>query len=182
MPILQFRLTSKCLTLEVDQMREDWKLSASALCSSFQDSFRLSHGGRNYDGNGSQAHLSIRSRPSRVESPGIDTGKPYDPEDKHRDIVRVDFLPERDTHQPYIQLTISLPEDAYHRLADTDLRITKVLVVVENEVLGQALVYGEDPDGRDIVWNADEAQHLFLQRVTVHFVSPNDADSPRTTT
>lgn len=179
MPFLEFRITATCLSLQIDQATESWKLTASAVCASLfpsPDSFRLRHEGQIYSGNNAEARLTIESRPSRVELPAIGTDKPYDPKDEHRDIVRVDFL-EEPIQQPYFQLTISLADDAFQRLASADLGKTKVIVVVENEILGQALVYGDDPDGRDIVWNADEAQYLFLRRVNINFMSPANKDS-----
>lgn len=173
MPHLDFELKNPCLTFEGNKESDKWRFNTSGKCThrqGFDQSFTITSGSKSYDGFGIEALVYIEKRPPRSEAQGIPTDKHFDPNDKCRDIIHV-TCPGSEIDQPFFEVTASLPPDAYQRLIDTDWTKHTLILSVENEIMGQALVYGGDPDGREIEWHIDKENHVFLKEVRLHFLA-----------
>ena len=179
MPFVNVSVNSRCLTLESKETTESWALSASGVCISprgWTQTFRIEYQGQVYEGLGADVLVRINERPSRAEEAGIPTDASYNPDDEYRDVLRVDF-PDDKHSRPYFQLTLSLPSEAFWRAADADMTRNEIVLSIENELIGQPLIYGVDPDGRDIEWHADKAQHVFIRCVTLQIQSKIDSST-----
>ncbi len=120
--------------------------------------------------------VHVQRRPPRSEAKGVPTDKPFDPNDKYRDVIQVTF-PKSEVEQPFFQIIISLPSAAYFRLIETDWTKNVLILSVESEAMGRALVYGGGPAVRDIEWRVDIEKHVFLKEVRLHFLSRGDQDN-----
>lgn len=171
MPHLEFELNKPCLTFEGNKESDEWRFNIRGKCTSgrFDQRFAIMSGNKSYDGFGVEAVVYIKKRPPRSEVKGIPTDKPFDSNDKYRDMIYV-TCPDSEIDQPFFQVTVSLPLDAYQRLIDSDWTNHTLVLSVENEIVGQALVYGDDPDGRDLEWRVDKANYVFLKEVRLHLL------------
>jgi hypothetical protein len=179
MPILNFRFNSIQFSAESDQTTETQTLRANAsviIPKWRRCSFLIEHEGRKYNGYAGTASIVINQRLPRNILPGVPTEKPWEHTDEHRDIMRVDFYGAPGS-EAFYQITLSTHQEVYRRIIEADLRTTEICVALENETLGQALEYGADPEGTEIVWNADSSQYVFLQRVTFLFTSTAEANT-----
>jgi hypothetical protein len=77
--------------------------------------------------------------------------------------------PELEADKPYFEVSIWLPPDAYRKVIYMDWSKSDLALTVENAVMGQALVYGPDPDGREIEWDVDKGNYVFLKEARLHF-------------
>lgn len=171
MPILYFELKDPCLTFEGDEESDKWSLTVSGTCTNWVSSkkkFTVKSGTNSYDGFGAEAVIYIEKRPQRSEVQGIPTNKPINPDDKYRDKIRV-ICPSLPLEQPFFEVSVSLPHDAYQHFIDADWTKQTLILSVQNQLAGQALVCGEDTD--EIEWHADRENTVFLTEVGLHFLS-----------
>jgi hypothetical protein len=173
MPIINLRLISKRFSVEANEVTETESLQADASIIEpkwRQSKFAINFEGKTYNGYAGSASLTIKPRPPRVTSPGIPTSKQWEPEEEGRDIFRVDLYGAPGS-EAYYQCTLYAQEEVYRRIAQANLKLETIFVVLENEVFGQDLQYGEDPDGSEIIWNVGPLHHVFLRSVTFIFES-----------
>ena len=172
MPLLSFRLNNPNLMFEATEKSDEWNFVLSGKCEQGWNStsFTVKCGENSYDGFGADALLYIKKRRPRTEVPGISTIKPFDKDDEYRDIIQVS-RPDSKVEQPLFQISVALPLEAYQRVIDTDWTKEVLKLSVETHLWEKILVYGSDPDGREIEWLADKQTYVFLEKVTVHFLS-----------
>jgi hypothetical protein len=183
MPILTLKLSSKQYSVEANENEETQTLRATAsivLPNRQGSTFHIQHDGKTYDGYAGTASISICKRPPRSANPAIPTSKPWSPDEKGRDILRVDLYGKSGS-EAYYQATLYTEENLYQRITEADLRREEIFATLENEVIGQELEYGNDPDGNDIVWNIDSLGHVFLRKVTFSFCSTTESPIPPAT-
>lgn len=169
---LSFRLTNPNLIFEVTEKSDEWDFWISGKCERGLNSrsFTVKCGDNSYDGFGAEALVHIKKRPPRTEVPGISVLKPFDKNDEYRDSISV-HCPDSNDDQPFFEISVSLPPDAYQRVIDADWTKEVLTLSVETGLREQALIYGHDPDGREIEWLTDKQKYAFLEEVTVHFFS-----------
>lgn len=178
MPRLKFELEKPHLVFEGNAKSDNWYFEIHGKCSPKHNSYKsftIKSGNNTYNGLGGKAIFYIKKRPERSNLQGIPTDKPFDPNDKYRDYIHI-TCPESDIESPFFQITVCLPPEAYQRLIDTNWLQQKLILSIENEIMGQALIFGNDPDGRDIEWQVDIATWVFIKEVGLHFLPHHDHD------
>jgi hypothetical protein len=180
MPVINLRINSKRFSVEANEVTETESLEADASIIEpkwRKSTFAINLEGKTYNGYAGSASLTIKPRPPRATSPGIPTSKQWDPDEEGRDIFRVDLYGAPES-EAYYQCTLYAQEEVYRRIAQANLKLETIFVRLENEVLGQDLQYGADPDGRDIIWNIGPLHHVFLRSVTFIFESATNKTVP----
>lgn len=165
---LSFHLTSSNLIFEVTEKSDEWDCWLSGKCE--EENFTVKCGDNSYSGLGAEALVHIKKRPPRTEVPGISVLKPFDKNDEYRDSIFV-HCPDSKDDQLLFEISASLPSDAYQRVIETDWTQKTLTLSVGTGLREQALIYGHDPDGREIEWLTDKQKYAFLEEVTVHFLS-----------
>jgi hypothetical protein len=180
MPIINLRLNSKRYSVEANEVTETESLRADASIIEpkwRQSTFAINHEGKTYNGYAGSASLTIKPRPPRVNAPGTPISKQWEPDDEGRDMFRVDLYGAPGS-EAYYQCTLYAQEEVFRRIAQANLKLETIFVVLENEVHGQDLQYGADPDGGDIIWNIGPLHHVFLRSVTFIFESTANENVP----
>lgn len=172
MPHIRFCLKSPNLTFEATEQSDEWDFVLGGTCDQgwHSTSFTVKCGENSFDGLGADALIYIKKRPLRTEVPGISVLKPFDKDDKYRDIISV-RCPDSKAEQPFFEVGVSLPPEAYQRVIDTDWTKEALTLSVETHLWEKIVIYGPDPDGREIEWLADKQKHVFLEKVSIHFLS-----------
>lgn len=162
MPHVTFQLKQRCHTFSSKVGSDDQTLGFSANVSPpfYQHTFLIIDGEKIYDGFKASVSISFTRRPPRSEVPGIPAQNPYDANDVWRDSFLVS-CPEDGDGSPWFSLSVSLPPDAYQRLLDCDMSEQKVELLVETLLMGGPLIYGNDPDGREVEWHVEKGTYTF---------------------
>lgn len=169
---LSFRLKNPNHIFSATKKSDKWDFRIMGKCEQgwSSRSFTVKCGDNSYDGFGVEAFVHIKKRPPRSEVPGISILKPFDENDEYRDAILV-YCPDSEDDQPFFEISVSLPPDAYQRVIETDWTRNTLTLLVETGLREQALVSGHDPDGSEIEWLTDKQKYVFLEEVTVHFLS-----------
>lgn len=173
---LEFRLVSPRLRFDATEKTDEWSCCLTGECVSthVHPKFTIVCGDNSFDGFRTEALLVwIKVRPPRTEVPGIPDNKPFDKDDEHRDIIRV-HCPNSKGDEPWFEITISLPSDAYQRVIDTDWTRQSISLFVETTIWGEAQSWHDD-----IKWLADKCAYAYLKKTSLFITSaPAQKNSP----
>lgn len=167
MPTLHFKIENPCHAFKSNYESDSSRFTCTGSCG--HEVFTIISSDRNYDGFGVAAHIRINKRAPRIEVIGATALQARSPADKDRDVINV-WLPDSEVEQPEFEISLSLPSDAFERLVTLDWNANEVILYVSNEARGQAITYGECPDGSDIKWDANIAKYVFLDSISLHFM------------
>ena len=184
MPSIAFTLSQACHQYNSSIDEDSFSMSVSGQCIKpwHQKYFTIFDEGRELDGFGSLASISVIPRDSRAEVPGIPTDSPKNSADGHRDFISVSVY----SNDVSFELSLALPEDTYSRLKNVNWSIENVELTISNGMFGHssnALIYGNDPDGHEIEWHVDRQKYQFIEDFYIRFfpISNNNFDYPKNT-
>src|SRR2546428_1942465 len=190
MPALNFLLTNPRLTLGAKKDSEEWTLGFDAQIErpeGFLESFTIFCDGEEYDGYSMQKHgvVSIKQRTSKNKSQESSLAEPNDKKlteeiFEHRPgFIAVDYIPpdmqDGEKLPPCFRIELSLPADTFFRVLQAKPETCVIHLWVSTlfktgrEEQEEGFVYGEDPDGKELVWRREKKNYALLDfmRLTI---------------
>lgn len=176
MPSLNINLTSSIVNFTGEEKTDEWRL---VLCGKTErgdgyKSFEILGENHSWSGYGAEVRVFVEKRLPRTEAAGIPAEMPWVNHEDPRDKILV-FCPDDHLDQPYFEISIWLPPDAFQRLVDVDWTCQEINLYVSTPLPIEttehkwALIYGFDPDGREIEWRTNIRNYEYLESVTIRF-------------
>jgi hypothetical protein len=168
MPILKFRLGSRRLILDVNPSAEEWKLVFDAVNQPVDDgqSFKIRSRGKEYDAYGITGTVYIRPRVASLERSSkeqpISIGS-----------VAVIHSPEDwGEIAPFFEAKFLVSTESFHRLLETEIQNSVIELWVTTAMNEKGLIYGDDPDGRELQWWPERSNMSEIESISVRFIEP----------
>jgi hypothetical protein len=167
MPNLNFLLTNPEIYLVAEKDSEKWSLRFDAKNQRSMvrhTGFVILCDGEQYDGFGTNGRVIIRENADELleEKPGY---------------IRVDYFdpkwPASDNRLPFFVIDISLPVVTFQRLLNVNPEAHLIQLDVNTDFSKGGLVYGDDPDGLDIVWSVEKQNHAYVESIHLSIKQKN---------
>jgi hypothetical protein len=168
MPTLKFQLRNPRLVLDAKPGHEEWRLIFEATSQPVRDgdSFKILLRGKRYDAfctSGTvyispRANLPDQPSPERTDGAVCSLAVVYSPEDWG------------DT-APFFEVKVSVNADSFHRLIQTPTHVRATELWVSTVMGEDGLIYGNDPDGRELEWWVEKSNLADAESISIRFIS-----------
>ena len=177
MPTLNFLLTNPRLTLEAKKNSEEWTLGFDAKIvrpEGFRERFTIFCGGKEYDGYDTNCTAIIKQRTAKNESQPSpvetnDSKLAEEVVEKRPGYVGVAYPPpewnDSEKFPPFFTIKILLPADTFLRVLQANPETHLTHLSLDTNIRDEGLVYGNDPDGKEIEWRAEKKSLCDLESI-----------------
>ena len=166
MPVLKYQLRSRRLIVEARAAAEEWELVFDAVNQAVDDrqSFKILSRGKEYDAYSIKGTVYIRPKvPNQEQSSteqeaGIGSVAVIHPLEDWGDI------------SPFFEAKFFLSAESFRRLVETDTRTSTIELWVTTAMNEKGLIYGGDPDGRELEWWPERSNISNVESISVRFI------------
>lgn len=166
MPILKCQLRSRRLIFDARPAAEDWELVFDAVNQPVDDrqSFRILSRGRDYDAYGIKGTVHIRPKMSRLTQSSAEQG------DGIGSVAVIHPPEELGDISPFFEAKLFLSAESFRRLVETDTRTSTIELWVTTAMNEKGLIYGNDPDGKELEWWPERSNIANVESISVRFI------------
>lgn len=185
MPLLGFLLESSQLTYSADKESEEWILVSNVKLLKSYKSFEVFLGSNIYDAFGLDANVKIKQRTPQniawVERGAGFVLKASDGKLAESEIkgglgtIALVYWSGDPDFKPSFEIIILLPTDEFLRVQAYLERFIAYLYI-ETNLFGPGLIYGDDPDGKDLKWLTDKVEVAIAESISLR-VTPHPIDT-----
>ena len=166
MPVLKYQLRSRRLVVDARPAAEDWEVVFDAVNQPVDDrhSFRILSRGKEYDAYGLKGTVHIRPRVSKPaqssaeQRDGIGSVAVIHPPQEWGDI------------SPFFEAEFFLSAETFRRLVEIDPRTSTIELWVTTAMNEKGLIYGNDPDGKELEWWPERSNISNVESISVRFI------------
>lgn len=185
MPVLEFLLENSQLIYRAEKDSEEWALVLDAKLQKNYDSFEVFLGSDIYDGFGLDCLVKIKQRtPQNTAWVERSAGFAQEASDgnlsetalkKCLGKIALIYWQADPEFKPYFEITILLPTDEFFRV-QAYFETCLAYLHIETNLFSPGLIYGDDPDGRDLKWLADKVEVAIAESMSLRF-TPHPIDT-----
>jgi hypothetical protein len=166
MPVINYRLRSRRLIIDASPAAEEWGLVFDAVNQPVDDrqSFKILSRGKEYDAYSAKGTVYISPKVPRLGQSsaqlgiGIGTVAVIHPPEDWGDI------------SPFFEAKFFLSAESFRRLVETDTRTSTVELWVTTAMNEKGLIYGNDPDGKELEWWPERSNISNVESVSVRVI------------
>lgn len=166
MPVLKFRLGSRRLILDASSSAEEWKLVFDAANQPVDDgqTFKIRSRGKEYDAYGTTVTVNIRprvaslERSSKEDSIGIGSVTVMHPPEDWGEFA------------PIFEAQLLVSAESFRRLLEAEIQNSVIELWVTTAMNEKGLIYGDDPDGRELEWWPERSNISNVESISVRFI------------
>jgi len=166
MPVLKFRLGSRRLILDASPNAEEWEFVFDAVNQPVDDgqTFKIRTRGKEHDAYGITGTVFIRPKLRRLEQSSAEQGVSIGS-------VAVIHPPEDwEDISPFFEAEFFLSAESFRRLVETDTRTSTIELWVTTTMNEKGLIYGNDPDGKELEWWPERSNIANIESISVRFI------------
>ena len=166
MPVLRFQLQSRRIILDASLGKEEWKLVFGAVSVPVDDgqSFKILSRGKRYDAYRIAGTVYMRPNTSRPEQ--------HPPELGVGSVSLIHPPDDLGGIQPFFEAKFFLSAESFHHLLTTDYLSPIIELWATTAMNENGLIYGNDPDGRELEWWPERSNTSVVETVSIRFIEP----------
>jgi hypothetical protein len=166
MPVLKYRLRSRRLIVDARPAAEDWELVFDAVNQPVDDrqSFKILSRGKEYDAYGIKGTVYIKPKVPKLAQSSVEQG------DGIGSVAVIHPPEEWGDISPFFEAKFFLSAESFRRLVETDTRTSTIELWVTTAMNEKGLIYGNDPDGKELEWWPERSNISSVESISVRFI------------